>query len=71
MRGEDIEQPALFSYVSLEEPIPADHPLRSIRAYIDRVLDEVSAEFDAVYARRGRRSIPPENLIQALLLQAQ
>ena len=70
MRGEDVEQPALFSYVSLEERIPDDHPLRSIRELIDRVLDDVSEEFDALYASSGRRSIPPEKLIRALLLQA-
>lgn len=52
MHGEDIEQANLFSYVSLESRIPAQHPLRPIRALIDRVVAEVSAEFVVAEAER-------------------
>jgi transposase len=70
MRGNDDQlQPGMFSYVSLEERVPADHPLRAIRKLVDRVLHEMSAEFDGLYAVVGRPSIPPERLFRALLLQ--
>jgi transposase len=69
MRGDDREQGSMFSYRSLEDRIPRDHPLRSMRAMVDRALDEVSPRFEALYARTGRPSIPPERLLRALLLQ--
>src|SRR4030095_16714723 len=69
MRGADIEQGGLFSYVSLESRIPQDHPLRAIRALLDEALRSVSRRFDAVYAASGRMSIPPERLVRALVLQ--
>ncbi len=70
MRGEDAQlQPAMFSYVSLERRVPADHPLRAMRALVDAVLKEMSASFARVYADSGRPSIPPERLLRALLLQ--
>jgi transposase len=69
MRGADQQQPALFSYVSLETRVPTDHPLRTIRTLIDPILVELSPRFDAMYARLGRPSIPPEQLLRALLLQ--
>lgn len=59
----------MFSYVSAEERIPEDHPLRAIRHTVDEVLKAMSKEFDRVYARSGRHSIPPERLLRALLLQ--
>jgi transposase len=59
----------MFSYVSLEERIPADHPLRPMRAMVDRALAALSPAFDALYADSGRPSIPPEQLLRALLLQ--
>jgi transposase len=59
----------MFSYVSLEERVPADHPLRAIRKLVDQVLVKMSAEFDGLYAAVGRPSIPPERLFRALLLQ--
>jgi transposase len=69
MRGEDEKQDAMFSYVSPEKRVPADHPLRSIRAMVDQVLKEMSPRFARLYARVGRPSIPPERLLRALLLQ--
>jgi transposase len=59
----------MFSYVSAEERIPQDHPLRAIRALVDEVLRDMSREFSRVYATTGRPSIPPEQLLRALLLQ--
>src|SRR5499425_1228801 len=69
MRGDDRESDAMFSYVSAEERVPRDHPLRAIRALVDEVLREMSREFDGLYARIGRPSIPPERLLRAQLLQ--
>jgi len=69
MRGEDIQQSELFSYGSLEERVPASHPLRPIRAMVDEALLQMSARFDEIYPEDGRRSIPPERLLRALLLQ--
>jgi transposase len=70
MRGDDDQlQAGMFSYIALEDRIPADHPLRAVRQLVDVVLAEMSAEFDALYAEGGRRSIPPERLLRALLLQ--
>jgi len=69
MRGESDNQTSLFSYVSLESRIPDHHPIRKIRAVVDKALTEMAPEFDAMYAASGRPSIPPEQLIRALLLQ--
>lgn len=69
MRGEDRQQGAMFSYVSLEQRVPEDHPLRPIRAMVDQALVELSAAFERLYSRVGRPSIPPEKLLRALLLQ--
>lgn len=69
MRGDDQQQEAMFSVLSPEQRVPADHPLRQIREMVDRVLIELSPEFAALYARTGRPSIPPEKLLRALLLQ--
>ena len=70
MRGEDQKSAGIFSYVRLEERVPRDHPLRAIRALVDAVLAELSPSFEALYARVGRPSVPPERLLRALLLQA-
>lgn len=70
MRGDDVEQGTLFSYVNLESRVPGNHPLRRIRTLFDRVLGELSGDFDRLYAGSGRPSIPPEQLLRALLLQA-
>ncbi|HVO80680.1 MAG TPA: IS5 family transposase [Terriglobales bacterium] len=70
MRGNDDQlQSGMFSYVSLEERIPATHPLRGVRKLADAVLVEMSKDFDGLYAQVGRPSIPPERLFRALLLQ--
>jgi hypothetical protein len=69
MRGEDIQQHDLFSYGSLEERVPADHPLRPIRAMVDEALQSLDGRFEEIYGEDGRRSIPPERLLRALLLQ--
>jgi len=69
MRGNDEQQGAVFSYVSAEQRIAADHPLRQIRTMTDAALRELSPEFDGLYAPVGRRSVAPERLLRALLLQ--
>jgi transposase len=69
MRGDDLQQHELFSYGSLEDRVPADHPLRPIRTMVEAALKEMSSRFDAIYGEDGRKSIPPERLLRALLLQ--
>jgi len=69
MRGQDTQQSAMFSYLSPEERVPKDHPLRSIRALADKVLGELSSVFNTMYSPIGRESIAPERLLRALLLQ--
>jgi transposase len=69
MRGEDLQQHELFSYGSLEGRVPENHPLRPIRGMVDAALKDMSARFDAIYNEDGRKSIPPERLLRALLLQ--
>jgi transposase len=69
MRGEDEKQSAMFSYVSLERRIPADHPLRIIRGMTDRALERMSGKLDELYSSTGRPSIAPERLLRGLLLQ--
>jgi transposase len=69
MRGTERQQVTMFSYVSLEERIPVDHPLRPLRVMVDRALVALSPRFDALYVDWGRPSIPPEQLLRALLLQ--
>jgi transposase len=59
----------MWSYVTLEQRIPEDHPLRPIRRMVDRALSEMSPEFDRLYSHTGRPSIAPEKLLRALLLQ--
>jgi transposase len=68
MRGPDIQQAAMFSYLTLERRIPVDHPLRSIRRLTDRALERIDGELDQLYSSTGRESIPPERLLRALLL---
>jgi transposase len=70
MRGSDEKSAGLFSYVSCEARVPADHPLRPIRAIVDEALEVLSPDFEALYSRVGRPSVPPEKLLRALLLQA-
>jgi len=69
MRGTDKASGSLFSYVDLEERIPAQHPLRKIRQVVNDALASLDGEFEALYTDFGRPSIPPERLIRASLLQ--
>ena len=70
MRGDDQQQQSgMFSYVALEDRIPADHPLRGVRKLVDAVLAGMSKDFEGLYSKVGRPSIPPERLLRALLLQ--
>src|SRR5690242_18128848 len=69
MRGDDQQQSGMFSYVSLEERVPPDHPLRAIRKMVDEILRVMAKDFDGMYARTGRPSVPPERLLRAALLQ--
>jgi len=68
MRGDDQKQAAMFSYVTLDQRIPVDHPLRQIRVLTDHALARLDAEFDKLYADTGRPSIAPERLLRATLL---
>src|SRR6201997_1915059 len=70
MRGAGQRPEGIFSYVRLEQRVPADHPLRAIRDLVDAALKDLSRDFARLYARHGRPSIPPERLLRALLLQA-
>jgi len=69
MRGSDEQPGYLFSYVSAEARVPADHPLRPVRTIVDEVLRRLSPQFERLYVRWGRPSIAPEKLLRALLLQ--
>jgi transposase len=69
MRGDDQQQSGMFSYVSLEERVPQDHPLRRIRETVDEILRGMAQDFDGLYAKTGRPSVPPERLLRAVLLQ--
>ena len=69
MRGPDEQTQHMFSYLSPEQRVPADHPLRAIRALTDDALRSMSAQFERLYSTTGRPSIPPEQLLRALLLQ--
>ncbi|HTD54535.1 MAG TPA: IS5 family transposase [Silvibacterium sp.] len=69
MRGNDRQQADMYSYLSPEERVRADHPLRAIRAMADEALTNMSKRFDTMYAKTGRPSIPPEKLLRAQLIQ--
>jgi transposase len=69
MRGNDLQQNAIFSYLSPEQRVPKDHPLRLIRQITDRALQRMSGRFEKMYSWTGRPSIAPEKLLRALLLQ--
>jgi transposase len=70
MRGKPEQQLAMLTSLSTEDLIPADHPIRKIRRVVDEVLGELDGEFDAMYSRIGRPSIPPEQLLKATVLMA-
>ena len=69
MRGVDQQQATLFSYISLEQRVPPDHPLRTLRPLIDTARAGLWDRFEQLYAETGRPSIAPERLLRALLLQ--
>ena len=69
MRGADVDQAGLFSYVSMEQRVPLTHPLRRVRELLDEALASMSRDFDRVYAQGGRDSVAPEKLVRALVLQ--
>jgi transposase len=69
MRGGDQRTEELFSYVSCEARVPPGHPLRPVRAIVDEAVEFLSLEFEGLYSKIGRPSIPPEKLLWALLLQ--
>ena len=70
MRGDERVQDSMFSYLTLKQRVPTDHPLREIRALTDGVLQSLDAEFDKLYAATARLSIASEYMLRALLLQA-
>ena len=69
MRGDDLQQDAMFSYISPEQRVPSDHPLRPIRRMVDEMLKGLSHRFDKLYSSTGRPSVAPEKLLRTLLLQ--
>jgi transposase len=70
MRGtKSVQQEDMFSYVSMEDAIPASHPLRRIKEFVEPILEEMWPDFDGLYSSTGRPSIPPEQLLKALLIQ--
>ena len=70
MRGGEVRSGSLFSYVDLEARVRRTHPLRTIRTMVDAALARLDGDFGVIYAPIGRPSIPPEQLLRALLLQA-
>lgn len=70
MRGHVDPQSGMFVYFSPESRVPADHPLRTIKAHADAVLRSMNADFERLYSSTGRPSIPPERLLKASLLIA-
>ena len=70
MRGKPERQLAMLTSLSTEDLIPADHPIRRIRTVVDEVLAELDGEFEAMYSRVGRPSVPPEQLLKATMLMA-
>ena len=70
MRGRERQQEGMFSYLSPESRVPADHPLRAIRDYAEEALRRMSPVFGRMYSERGRDSVPPETLLKSTLLMA-
>src|SRR5215471_17389735 len=67
VRGEDVQQQAMYSYLSPEQRVPVNHPLRAVRQMTDRILREMSSLFARMYARMGRPSIPPREAVEGLV----
>ena len=68
MRGRGEEQEVMLAFVDIEGRVPKDHPLRTIKAVADEALQRLSPEFDRMYSKVGRASLPPERLLKASLL---
>ena len=68
MCGRHDPQATMLAYVDLEERVPKDHPIPTIKAVADEALECLSPEFDRMYAKVGRASVPPERLLKASLL---
>ena len=68
MRGKRDPQPTMLAFVSLDERVPPDRPLRSIKQVANDVLSSISDDFDSMYSRVGRASVPPERPLKSLLL---
>ena len=69
LRSKDTKQQVFFSYKSIEDRIPKDHPIRALKQLVDEPLEKLSNDFDRLYSNTGRPSIPPEQLLRALLIQ--
>ena len=69
VRTKDTKQQVFFSYKSIEDRIPEDHPIRALKKSVDEALEKLSNDFDRLYSHTGRPSIPPEQLLRALLIQ--
>jgi transposase len=69
VRSADMKQQVFFSFKSIEDRIPQDHPIRPLKRLVDQGLEQLSRDFDGIYSSVGRPSIPPEQLLRALLLQ--
>ena len=69
MRSPDVQQLGMFSYVSVEDRVPTDHPIRKLRVLVDTILGELDGLLGERYAEGGRPSIPPERILRASLLQ--
>jgi transposase len=69
MRGTEQLQEPMFSYISAEKRVPQEHPLRPLRRMVDEILKGMGAQFEQMYSKTGRPSIPPEQLLRALLIQ--
>jgi transposase len=69
MRGRESKQEVMFSYISLETRVPKDHPLRQIRKMVNGIMEYMWEDFSLMYSGTGRPSIPPEQLLRALLIQ--
>ena len=68
MRGNVVPQGTILDLVNLEERVPKDHPLRTIKKVAYKALERLSGEFDGMYSDVGRASVPPERLLKASLL---
>ncbi len=70
MRGDKTEQAAVMLFITPDQKVPQDHPIRAIKPIVDRALTSLSPVFNRMYSKRGRPSIPPEHLLKASLLIA-